>query len=85
MTQTSSKPRVKNDQLGDDGLKVLFEAFKTHPIEEFRNLCRDMIEASSGKRATKDKFHKLIETSRSKNDMLTKVSNYLMAGQGLGV
>ena len=85
MTQTSSKPRVKNDQLGDGALTVLFEAFKTHPIEEFRNLCRDLIEASSGKRATKDKFHKLLETSRSKNDMLTKVSNYLMAGQGLGV
>lgn len=85
MTQTSSKPRVKNDQLGDERLKLLFAAFQSHNLEEFRNFCQVTIEESSGKRATKDKFITLIKTAPSKNDMLTKVSNYLMAGQGLGV
>lgn len=85
MTQSSSKPRVKVDTVGDQGLTSLFEAFNSKPIEEFRTYCQGIIEQSAGKRATKDKFISVINSSRSKNDMLTKVTNYLMAGQGLGV
>lgn len=85
MTQSSSKPRVREDIIGDQGLTSLFAAFNSKPIDEFRTYCQGVIEQSAGKRATKDKFISIIRSSRSKNDMLTKVTNYLMAGQGLGV
>lgn len=85
MTQTSSKPRVKHDKFGEEGLTALFEAYQELIIGDFRNYCTEVIEGSAGKRATKDKFINLILKSPSKNDMLTKTTNYLMAGQGLGV
>ena len=85
MTQSSSKPRVKQDTVGNEGLTDLFQAYKDKQLEDFRTYCRDVIERSSGKRSTKDKFIQTISSSRSKNDMLTRVTNYLMAGQGLGV
>lgn len=85
MTQSSSKPRVKNDVVGNEGLSELFQAYQDQQLEDFRTYCRNVIEQSAGKRTTKDKFIQVISSSRSKNDILTRVTNYLMAGQGLGV
>lgn len=85
MTQSSSKPRVKVDTVGNAGLTLLFEAYKEKELEDFRGVCKSLIQSSAGKQTTKQKFLDAINSSRSKNDMLTRVSNYLMAGQGLGV
>lgn len=84
-TQYSSKARVKKDTVGDDGLKFLFEQYATQPIESFRELCKETIEESTGKRETKDLFIREIEKTNTKDKMLKKVTNYLLAGQGLGV
>lgn len=85
MTQTSSRPRVKNDTVGTEGMKFLFEQYSTSTFEAFREMCKDTIEESTGKRATKDKFLFEIDRATSKDTMLKKVTNYLLAGQGLGV
>jgi hypothetical protein len=84
-TQKSSKPRIKNDTVGDDGLKLLFSEFEKQTLVGFKVLCTSMIEQSSGKRDTKEKFIREIEKATSKQVMLTKVTNYFLAGQGLGV
>lgn len=85
MTQSSSQARVKVDTVGDDGMKALFAAYSTETLESFRSMCNETIEQSAGKRTTKDKFHVEINRATSKDMMLRKVTNYLLAGQGLGV
>jgi hypothetical protein len=85
MTQTSSKPRVKNDTVGDNGLKQLYTAYESMTKEEFRSFCKELIESSTGKRATKDSFIVALDRAPSKDRMVQSVTNYLLAGQGLGV
>lgn len=85
MTQTSSKPRVKNDTIGNDGLKQLYKSYESMSKEEFRVFCKQMIEDSTGKRATKDNLIVALERAPSKDRMVQSVTNYLLAGQGLGV
>ena len=87
MTQTNSKPRVKQDTLGNEGLKFLYGQFESKEVtlQDFRITCLQLIEQSAGKRSTKDKFIQLINTAKSKQDMVVKVNNYMLAGQGLGV
>lgn len=85
MTQVSSKPRVKNDTVGNGGLKLLYKSYETMHKEEFRTLCKQLIEDSSGKRATKDSFIVALDRAPSKDRMVQSVTNYLLAGQGLGV
>lgn len=85
MTQSNSRARVKHDTIGQDGLKQLFKDYSVQELNEFRNTCKQVIEASAGKRSTKDTFLAELDKSRSKDFMLKKVTNYLLAGQGLGV
>ena len=56
MTQTNSRARVKKDTVGEDGMKFLFSQYQTATLESFRVICKGLIEESSGKRTTKDKF-----------------------------
>ena len=84
-TQSSSKSRVKNDTVGNDGLKELYAAYGVMETSNFRILCKVMIEKSTGKRETKDTFIRLLDSAVSKDVMVKKVTNYLLAGQGLGV
>lgn len=85
MTQATSRVRVKNDTVGEQGMKTLFTEYQRLNFTEFQNHCKMVIEQSSGKRETKDRFIREIDRATSKDTMLTKVTNYLLAGQGLGV
>lgn len=85
MTQTNSRARVKHDTVGTDGMKQLFADYSVQGIDEFRQTCKQVIESSTGKRTTKDTFLVELDKARSKDFMLKKVTNYLLAGQGLGV
>lgn len=85
MTQTNSRARIKHDTVGTDGMKQLFNDYSIQSIDEFRNTCKQVIESSTGKRSTKDTFIVELDKARSKDFMLKKVTNYLLAGQGLGV
>jgi hypothetical protein len=85
MTQSNSRVRVKQDTVGEDGMKFLFSQYQTATLEGFRVTCKSLIEESSGKRTTKDIFIYELDRATSKDVMVTKVTNYLMAGQGLGV
>jgi hypothetical protein len=81
-TQTSSKARVKHDGIGEDMMKNIFANYTVMSPEEFRELCIQAIEASSGKKETKQKFINIIEQVQSKTTMMAKVTNYFLAGEG---
>lgn len=85
MTQTSSKQRCKVDTIGSNGLETLFSDFENRTPESFRTLCIEFVNQSSGKKDTKYKFINLLEGTTSKDKMLTLTTNYILAGQGLGV
>lgn len=85
MTQTNSKPRVKCDGIGEDVMRSLYEQFETTGIEDYKILCKDAINLSNGKTKTKETFYREIDKAKSKQVMLTKVTNYFLAGEGKGV
>lgn len=85
MTQTSSKHRVKEDGIGEDAMKSLYEQFELVGTDDFRLLCKNIIESSNGKAETKAKFLDMLDASKSKNVMVVKVTNYFLAGEGKGV
>lgn len=85
MTQLSSTPRVKKDGIGEDMMRQLYTSFDTSNQDDFKLMCITAIGRSSGKLATKEKFINLINKTNSKRDMLTKVTNYFLAGEGKGV
>lgn len=85
MTQTNSRPRVKQDKMGEQALSQLFALFPIASVEMFRDQCIDLIEHSSGKDATKVLFKNELNSTVSKAVMLQKVTNYFLAGEGKGV
>jgi hypothetical protein len=85
MTQTNSRQRVKVDTIGTKGMETLFEAYRNEDINTFRNTCIGIIQKSAGDSLKKDTFTSILLKATSKDFMVTKVTNYLMAGQGLGV
>jgi len=85
MTQKNSRQRVKVDTIGNNGLEEMYKAYDKETLEEFRNRCISIIDASTGKKETKDTFKSLLSKSTSKDVMVTKVTNYVLAGLGLRV
>ena len=84
-TQASSAPRLKNDTLGDDALKKLYSGFNTMSDMQFQGLCVDLVQSGGGSQATKDKIIAEIKKTKSRQTMVTKAQNFIMAGMGLGV
>lgn len=82
MTQNSSRARVKHDGIGEDKMKYVFESYASMPVEDFRLLCIQTIEESAGKTETKIRFTGLIKQVNSKATMMSKVTNYFLAGEG---
>jgi len=85
MTQATSKPRVKSDGIGEDTMKTLYEVFNTANTDDYKLMCLEVIGCSNAKPATKQRFNDLITQSNSKATMLTRVTNFFLAGEGKGV
>lgn len=85
-TQTSSKPRLQNDTLGDQALKDLYKAYEEMNFEDFKAYAELLVQSGGGKQPMKDaiisSFNKPLA---SKTLILTKVQNFILAGMGLGV
>lgn len=84
-TQRSSKARVKEDKIGNDVLKAIFAAYETESVETFRKTCIDVITMSAGKASTKASTIDALNKLKTKDRMVTTVTNYTLAGQGLKV
>jgi len=85
MTQTNSRARIKEDTIGEDRMKTLNQVFISASMDDFRKMCIEAIEASSGKPSTKLRFTDEMQRSTSKAKMLFSVTNYFLAGEGKGV
>lgn len=83
--QRSSKARVKEDTMGEQTMMTLYAMFKPASLEDFRTMCLEAIDRSSGKPATKATFMNIISAQTNKTSMLQKVTNYFLAGEGKGV
>lgn len=84
-TQSSSKARLKNDTIGDEGLKSLYDAYGRMSVDEFRRYCIQLVQSGGGKQPLKDEFVKQLNELNSKDRMLQKANNFAFAGMGLGV
>lgn len=83
-TQTSSKPRLKNDTLGDESIKELSNAYITMNVQPFEDFCIDLIQKGGGKQDTKDKIINAVKVA-PKQGKLKKTMDFILAGMGLGV
>ncbi len=84
-TQASSKPRLKNDTLGEGTLKQLYDAYVTMDDDMFEALCVNVVQAGGGKQPMKDSIIDAIYSTKSKGTKLKKAQDFILAGLGLGV
>lgn len=84
-TQTSSKPRLKKDTLGDSALTTLYESYSALDLASFKTFCEDMVQSGGGGQDTKDQIILSIKYAKSKDTVLTTTNNFVLAGMGYGV
>lgn len=84
-TQGSSAARLKHDALGDEALKKLYSGFNTMSDLQFMGLCVDTVQAGGGHQTTKTKLITEIKKAKSRQTMLKKAQDFILAGMGLGV
>lgn len=85
-TQSSSKPRLKNETLGNDALTKLYEAYEIMDFENFRTFAEGVVMAGGGKQPRKlEIVASMYSPMATKTQVLTKAQNFILAGLGLGV
>jgi hypothetical protein len=85
-TQQSSKPRLENDTLGNEALTELYQAYETMNLEDFRVFAEGVVMAGGGKQPRKlDIINSMYDRNVTKEKVLTKAQNFILAGMGLGV
>lgn len=84
-TQASSKPRLKNDTLGNDSITRLYDAYVSMSDEMFEALCISTVQQGGGKQPMKDSIISAIQSTKSKSVKLKKAQDFILAGMGLGV
>ena len=85
-TQSSSKPRLQNDTLGEESLQRLYGYFESQiDLGHFKEICEEMVQAGGGKQARKDDMIRAIRSTTSRQVALKKAQDFILAGMGLGV
>lgn len=86
MTQTSSKPRLKNDTLGNNALTELYKAYELMDFETFRVFVEGVVMAGGGKQSRKlEIVNSMHSPTATKSQILKKAQDFILAGMGLGV
>ena len=85
-TQSSSKPRLKNETLGNDALTELYKAYEYMDLQNFRVFAEGVVMAGGGKQPRKlEIVVSMYSPTATKTQVLTKAQNFILAGLGLGV
>lgn len=85
-TQSSSKPRLENDTLGNQALTELYDAYAQMNVDNFKLFAEGVVLAGGGKDAMKMEICNAINDSRTtKTQALKKAQDFILAGMGLGV
>jgi len=85
MTQKNSRTRVKNDGIGENRIQDLYKIYDSSNYNDFINECVNIINDSNASVRTKDRFLRIVRQSHSKDQAVTTVTNFFLAGSGLGV
>ena len=84
-TQTSSKPRLQNDTLGDISIIELNDAYATMDIQLFKVFAKEMVMAGGGKQPRKQEICRAIDQTNNRSVVYKKACDFVLAGMGLGV
>lgn len=84
-TQTTSRPRLKNEQFDESTLNELYMNHDRMGDREFKDYCIDIIQSGGGKKPKKDEICGAIEDAQSKSRVLKLTNDFIFAGMGLGV
>ena len=84
-TQSSSKPRLQNDTLGDQAIVQLNDAYATLDLHTFKVFAKEIVMAGGGKQPRKQEICKAIDMTNSKTGVYKKACDFVLAGMGLGV
>lgn len=84
-TQTSSKPRLKNDTLGDQSIVKLNVAYEGMDLDNFKVFAENMVMMGGGKQPRKVEICNAIHAAKSKSVVYKKACDFVLAGMGLGV
>lgn len=85
-TQSSSKPRLQNDTLGDQALQDLYRVYEQQNFDAFRVYAECVVQSGGGKQPTKDAIiAEFYKSTATKTSVLMKTQNFILAGMGLGV
>ena len=84
-TQDSSKPRIKDDALGDKALQDLYSAYSSFDDASFEKFCIGTVNDGVGKREVKDAIITSIKKEHKRDKKLWRAQNFILAGMGLGV
>jgi len=85
-TQSTSKPRLKNDTLGNDALQRLYALYESSlDLGQFKMVCEDTVRFGAGKQARKDEIIVSIRLATKREVALKKTQDFILAGMGLGV
>jgi len=85
MTQKNSRSRVKEDGIGQDRIQELYSKYESLNYIDFIGSCVEVIEESNASSKTKEKFVRLLQSTTSKDKAIKTVTNFYLAGNGLGV
>lgn len=85
-TQSSSKPRLQNDTLGNDAIGKLYAFYESQiDLGHFKQICEDYVQAGGGKQPRKDEIIRAIRATTKREVALKKAQDFILAGMGLGV
>lgn len=84
-TQSSSKPRLKNDTLGDEAIVQLNKAFVEMDLDHFKIFAEGVVMAGGGKQPRKLEICRAIQETQYKSTAYKKACDFVLAGMGLGV
>jgi hypothetical protein len=88
-TQSSSKPRLKNDTLGEEAFGDLCDLYayfdSVNDLGHFKQICEDVVQKGGGNQTRKDQIIYGIKTARTREAALKKAQDFILAGMGLGV
>jgi len=85
-TQSSSKPRLKNDTLGNDALTELYKAYENMNFDNFRVFAEGVVMAGGGNQPRKlEIVNSMHSPTATKSQILKKAQDFILAGMGLGV
>ncbi len=76
---------MKNDVATNDFMTTIYESYAKASLNEFRDVCIAAIEKLHGTKVKKDSIIRELMKLTNKDRMVTKVTNFIFAGQGLKV